>query len=70
MKSPEKILFGEGCQSVNLNQMAPVVGCSEAALRKWKSGVFPKAFIVLARICNIRNMTNEQIGALVRSFAK
>lgn len=70
MNSPSNILFGSGCQSVNINKMAPAVGAGASTLKDWKAGKFPEAFRILARICRIRNMTDAEIGALVRSFIR
>ena len=68
MRPPEKMLFGEGCQTVNCSEMAKAVGCGSQTLRDWKQGRFPPQLRVFARICNIRGLTNEQIGEIVRKF--
>lgn len=70
MKSPEEVLFGSGCQTVNLSRMAPAVGCGATTLKDWKAGRFPESFRVLANICMIRDLSDAEIGALIRSFRR
>lgn len=68
MRTPQAILFGEGCQTVNCEKMAKAVGCDPTTLRRWRKGNFPEAWRQLARICQIRELTNEQIGQIVRQW--
>ena len=67
--TPEVILFGEGCQTVNCRAMAETVGSAPETLRQWKKGQWPKVFRYFAIICRIRGLTDEQIGQVVRKFA-
>ena len=63
-----RILFGEGCERVNTNKMAKLVGCAPSTLREWRMGNYPAALRIFARICRIRRLTDEQIAAAIRSF--
>ena len=67
-KSREVVLFGEGCQKVNLSEMAKAVGSNNETLRKWRAGEFPKALTVFARICDIRGLEPQQIGEIIQTF--
>ena len=62
------LLFGSGCERVNTNKMAELVGCAPSTLREWRMGNFPTALKIFARICRIRRLTDEQIVAIVRQF--
>ena len=63
-----RLLFGSGCERVNTNKMAELVGCAPSTLRMWRMGKFPPALRIFARICRIRRLTDEQIVAAIRSF--
>jgi len=63
-----RIMFGEGCERVNTNKMAKLVGCAPSTLREWRMGNYPAALRIFARICRIRRLTDEQIAAAIRSF--
>lgn len=68
MQAKEEILFGSGCQTVNIERMAKAVGASPTTLRRWKAGEFPPALKQFAAICRIRRLSDEEIGRIVRSF--
>lgn len=68
MKTPEKMLFGEGCQTVNCEKMAKTIGAAPTTLKRWRQGQFSPALIQFASICRIRELTNEQIGQIVRQI--
>lgn len=62
------LLFGSGCERVNTNKMAKLVGCAPSTLRMWRMGKFPPALRIFARICRIRRLTDAQIVAIVRAL--
>ncbi len=63
-----RLLFGSGCEKVNTNKMADLVGCAPSTLRMWRMGKFPPALRIFARICRIRRLTDAQIVAIVRAL--
>ena len=67
-KDRKVLLFGEGCQKVNLSEMAKAVGTNGETLRQWRGGKFPKALTVFARICDIRGLEAQQIGEIIQTF--
>ena len=68
MRAPTYILFGDGCERVNTNKMAELVGCAPSTLREWRMGNYPAALRIFARICRIRRLTDAQIVAIVRAL--
>lgn len=68
--TPQAMLFGEGCQTVNLEKMASAVGSSPATLSRWHRGEYPASLRVFANICKIRRLTDEQIGQVIREVTK
>lgn len=68
MRAPTYMLFGDGCERVNTNKMAELVGCAPSTLRMWRMGKFPPALRIFARICRIRRLTDAQIVAIVRAL--
>lgn len=73
-RTVEAILLGstkeekEKHVEVNLKELAPAVGCSSAALCRWRKYGFPDNIKVFARLCKARKLTPEQIGNLVISI--
>ena len=63
-----RILFGDGCERVNTNKMAKLVGFAPSTLREWRMGNYPAALRIFARICRIRRLTDAQIVAIVRDL--
>lgn len=68
MRAAKEILFGSGCQTVNCEKMAEAVGVAPTTLRRWRKGEFPPALIQFARICKVRQLTDEEIGKVVRQL--
>ena len=67
-RTAESVLLGDDSPTgVNLTRLAPAVGCSPAALCRWRKTGFPESVRVFARICRARGLTDEQIGQIVRS---
>lgn len=70
-RTAESILLGSTREEekkaveVNLKKLAPAVGCSSAALCRWRKYGFPDNVKVFARLCRERGLTAEQIGNLV-----
>ena len=64
------LLFGDGCEKVNTNRLAQLVGCAPSTLREWRAGNYPSALRIFARICRIRRLTDDQIVALIRELGR